>query len=90
MSKIKIDPDVLPEIMVNENTIILINRLINAIEKLYGFDPKFSMISILKIFSEAYAKDKTFESQFCYEHLLYALNKLYPEEFQKELLKGKS
>jgi hypothetical protein len=87
MSKITLDSSEVESMKIDSNTILLIARLVHAIEKLYGLTMKGFMFDILKVFSETYGKDKSIESQFCYEHLLITLTKLYPGEFQKELLK---
>lgn len=72
----------------NEDTINLIIDLVKTLEKNIIIDPKSFLFDILHEFSTRCKDNFNHYNKFNYYHLLTALNKLYPGEFQKELLKS--
>ena len=81
MIKIKLDPDFKVS---NENPVLLISRLINGINQTYPM-----LRSGLKEYLFNSLKKYSLDSdRYDYEILLSVLCKLYPGEFQKELMKN--
>jgi hypothetical protein len=88
MNKISLDPDSLKDS--DNNEVLLIARLINGINNEYPIlrsGLKNYLFNALKEFTQQKEFLNNEENNFCYDNLIRVLYKLYPGEFQKELVK---
>jgi len=71
----------------NRGSYNMLSDIANYFESKYPYFAKEIMLDLLKQFSNNFTNAWSVQAEFNYNHLITVLYKLYPGEFQKELIK---